>query len=416
MGDDDLVHQQDMVSRGWRLGDKRSLVDLVGLQGMVFSVELLDREGGEIRASLFNEAAEQHYDLMQCGRCFTLCNGSVRPAQKKYSVLKHGHELVFDGRCQIHMVDDDADIGAVRLAVQKIASVTQMPVPSSVDICGVIVSAEHPQEFQTKEGKALVKREITVANDSGHSVLVTLWGDRARLDSREFAGSPVVALKGVQVKEWMSCRSGSMAEAGSMILNPNFLPEAAWWYKGGNQQRLTYISHSSSPAGSLRPSQRATSVEISAMSQQAVRAMPLYYMACLELKDGGSLQCNRRVDETGCCRMCQKSGKVGPRLNVRCRFQDAFGSCWVTVFHPAAEKVLGSTAESIVELSQQSEEICEEALKDTYYDEMLELQLRAKPDTWGGEARTNVTCVGAQRISSREHSRMLLKEIHQLLK
>ncbi|CAJ1407670.1 unnamed protein product, partial [Effrenium voratum] len=143
--------------------------------GMVFSVELLDREGGKIRASLFNEAAEQHYDLMQCGRCFTLCNGSVRPAQKKYSVLKHGYELVFDGRCQIHMVDDDADIGAVRLAVQKIASVTQMPVPSSVDICGVIVSAEHPQEFQTKEGKALVKREITVADDSGHSVLVTLW-------------------------------------------------------------------------------------------------------------------------------------------------------------------------------------------------------------------------------------------------
>ncbi|CAJ1380517.1 unnamed protein product, partial [Effrenium voratum] len=325
--------------------------------GMVFSVELLDREGGEIRASLFNEAAEQHY--------------------KKYSVLKHGYELVFDGRCQIHMVDDDADIGAVRLAVQKIASVTQMPVPSSVDICGVFVSAEHPQEFQTKEGKALVKREITVADDSGHSVLVTLWGDRARLDSREFARV------------------------------------AAWWYKGGNQQRLTYISHSSSPAGSLRPSQRATSVEISAMSQQA---MPLYYMACLELKDGGSLQCNRRVDETGYCRMCQKSGKVGPRLNVRCRFHDAFGSCWVTVFHPAAEKVLGSTAECIVELSQQSEEICEEALKDTYYDEMLELQLRAKPDTWGGEARTNVTCVGAQRISSREHSRMLLKEIHQLLK
>ena len=96
-------------------------------------------------------------------------------------MLKHGYELVFDGRCQTHMVDDDTDIGAVRLAVQKIASVTQMPVPSSVDICGVIVSAEHPQEFQTKEGKALVKREITVG---AHSVLVTLWGDRARLDSR----------------------------------------------------------------------------------------------------------------------------------------------------------------------------------------------------------------------------------------
>ena len=82
----------------------------------------------------------------------------------------------------------------------------------------------------------------------------------------------------------MSCRSGSMAEANSMVLNPNFLPEAqrvaAWWYKGGNQQRLTYISHSSRPAGSLRPSQRATSVEISAMSQQAVREQQSYTLIC----------------------------------------------------------------------------------------------------------------------------------------
>ena len=194
-------------------------MDLVGLQGMVFSVELLDREGGEIRASLFNEAAEQRYDLMQCGRCFTLCNGSVRPAQKKYSVLKHGYELVFDGRCQIHMVDDDTDIGAVRLAVQKIASVTQMPVPSSVDICGA------PSRVSDQRRKSFSQARDH-ADDSGHSVLVTLWGDRARLDSRKFAGSPVVALKGAQVKEWMSCRSGSMAEGASMILNPNFLPEA----------------------------------------------------------------------------------------------------------------------------------------------------------------------------------------------
>ena len=34
-----------------------------------------------------------------------------------------------------------------------------------------------------------------MADDSGHSVLVTLWGDRARLDSREFAGSPVVSAR-----------------------------------------------------------------------------------------------------------------------------------------------------------------------------------------------------------------------------
>ena len=75
-----------------------------------------------------------------------------------------------------------------------------------------------------------------MADDSGHSVLVTLWGDRARLDNREFAGSPVVALKGVQVKEWMSCRSGSMAEAAFCeIVRPPPLQQQKARVTGGAQ-------------------------------------------------------------------------------------------------------------------------------------------------------------------------------------
>ena len=38
-----------------------------GSDGQVFHVELLDAEGGEIRASFFNEAAEKFYDLMEVG-------------------------------------------------------------------------------------------------------------------------------------------------------------------------------------------------------------------------------------------------------------------------------------------------------------------------------------------------------------
>ena len=84
-----------------------------------FSVELLDREG-EIRASFFNEAAEKHYDIMLCGRCFTLSKGSVRTANKQHSALKHDYELAFDSRCHKAVVENDSDIETVRLAVQKI--------------------------------------------------------------------------------------------------------------------------------------------------------------------------------------------------------------------------------------------------------------------------------------------------------
>lgn len=36
--------------------------------------------------------------------------------------------------------------------------------------------------------------------------------------------------------------------------------------------------------------------------------------------------------------------EAGVRLNLRCRFEDASGNCWLTCFHPAAERVLNLTA------------------------------------------------------------------------
>eukprot|EP00913_Durusdinium_trenchii_P009338 g8776.t1 len=72
--------------------------------GKVFHVELLDAEGGEIRASFFNEAAEKFFDLMEVGKCFKLSRGSVRIANRQYNTCKHRYELVFDKMAQASTV------------------------------------------------------------------------------------------------------------------------------------------------------------------------------------------------------------------------------------------------------------------------------------------------------------------------
>ena len=43
------------------------------------------------------------------------------------------------------------------------------------------------------------------------------------------------------------------------------------------------------------------------------------------------------------------------------------------------------------------------------------VQLRAKPDNYNGEQRTNVSCTSAQPINRREHGRFMLKEIEEML-
>ena len=55
------------------------------------------------------------------------------------------------------------------------------------------------------------------------------------------------------------------------------------------------------------------------------------------------------------------------------------------------------------------------ALLQMYFAEPMELTVRAKIDTWNGEARPNATCVGASPVNRREHGRRLLTEIQEML-
>jgi len=57
--------------------------------------------------------------------------------------------------------------------------------------------------LQTKAGKDLEKRDLTLADSSGATVTCTLWGDKA---NGVYDAGDVVALKGVRVGEWWSPR------------------------------------------------------------------------------------------------------------------------------------------------------------------------------------------------------------------
>eukprot|EP00435_Cladocopium_sp_Y103_P060098 s62_g21.t2 len=415
-----------------------------GGEGKVFSVELLDAEGGEIRASFFNEAAEKLYSLMQVGKCFKLSKGNVRIANRQYNTCKHRYELVFDKLAQVDEVEDDKKIDAVKYGIENLRSVKGKTLPCSVDICGILISYEQPIAFESKDGRKLVKRNIIVADDTGMSMTVTLWAERAEKDDSAFSGSPVVAMKGVMVKEWQGGLSGSLTEGGKLDLHPD-LPEAKrvleWWKTSGHAQDLTFISQTTGSPGPRVSGKILDVMEMKQACEQVVteqqtysvycrlaavqtrkrdEVQPLYYTACLEPKEGimqgRTLPCNRRVDENEFCAVCQKKGKVGPRLNLRCKFEDASGNCWVTAFHPAAEKVLSLTAQEVQEIEQkQGREAIENRLKDAYYGEMLQIHLRAKPEMYNGETRTGVSCIAASLATVRDHSRFMLKEIEEML-
>jgi len=149
---------------------------------------------------------------------------------------------------------------------------------------------------------------------------------------------------------------------------------------------------------------------------------PLQYMACQEPKEGNGLPCNRRVDEQGFCAACNRVGKSGPRLSIRCRFVDAEDQTWLTCFHESAGKVLGMSAEEVKKMeaaaSEKGEAGREEldaCIRNCYFGRPLALTVRGRMQVYNGESRPDWGVIGARPVSYGDHGRQMLKEIRMSL-
>jgi len=419
-------------------------------EGKVFHTELLDALGGEIKASFFNQAADKFYDMLENGKCFTLSRGQVRIANKQFNRTNHRYELIFDKEALVEPASDDASIDAVKFTFVTLRALMTRAVPCTVDLCGIVSGFGTTVSVKSKDGQELVKRDITIADDSATSMTVTLWGDRAKQEDKVFEGNPVVTLKAVGVKDWNNSRSGSLLQGGALVFNST-APEAArvqqWWSQGGSSQDLVQLSQQAGGGGGdAARARNATATTISGVrrasesvssqpehfsmvarlalvqTRKQGEPQPLHYMACQEPKESNGWPCNKRVDESGFCASCNRAGKVAPRLNMRCRFLDYEDQVWLTSFHEAATRILGMSGEEVraleltaAEKGEAGREELDNVIRKKYFDKPINVTVRAKLDTYNGEARTNVTVVDARPVSYGEHGRRMLKDIHELL-
>ena len=406
-----------------------------GGEGRVFHVELLDAGGDEIRASFWNEAVTLFHDKLQKGRCYTFSGGSVRVANRQFNQCNHRYELSFDGAAKVEEVADVTQIEQHVFKLTDLRGFQSRPVPFTSDICGVITGFQPYIAFTSKEGKPLVKREVTIADDTATSLMVTLWGERAQMQDSVFAGNPVVVMKGVLVKEWNGGRSGSLLEGGDILLDaavPEMEKMRRWWSEGGSSEVIKALSGlgTRGPSGTevgdlgdmrcqaeqLLGDQGKVFTVFARLVQVQMRKQgepqPMFYMACQEPKSGKGLLCNRRVDESGFCASCGRAGKVAPRLYFRCKFSDFADSPWLTTFDEASQKLIGLSAEQLKALEDgHGREAAEMAVRMAYNRELLQLTVRAKHDSWNGEPRTNVTCIDARPVSRGERGRAMVREI-----
>ena len=378
--------------------------------GKLFSIDLLDAQNGEIRATLFKEAADKWYPILEEGQVYTFSGGRLKVADRKFSKLNNDYELTLDSSSDIRPSHDDK-IKQVNYNFTKIANLSNVDVNSSVDVLAIVRSAEECRSIisQKMGGKELFKRELVLYDDSNMEVRFTLWGEKAQEEFDWNGSQPILALKSVGVGDYNG-RNLSMRSSSSMSINPD-LDEARqlfdWRQSGGGQSGMGSLSTAGGAGGGGdRDVPVHERVQLSAVKENALgmgekpdyvtfkgvvthifREREPWYTAC-PTKD-----CNKKVVEgfngQWSCEKCNlEFPNCQRRFMLYASISDHTSDAGFTLFNDTAEQLLGHTADELYEMKQNGNEAgYEKVFQDAMFTQVL-VKARVKQELRDDEMKT----------------------------
>lgn len=375
-------------------------------EGKLFSVNLLD-ESGEIKATAFNDQCDALYDLLQEGSVYYISSPCrVNLAKKQFTNLPNDYELTFERDTVVEKAEDQTNIPQVRFNFCTIQELQSVEKDSTVDVIGVLKEVEEVNEIiSKKDGRPFQKRELTVVDDTGFSVRVTIWGKTAS----SFDASPesVIAFKGTKVSDFGG-KSLSLLSSGTMSVDPD-IPDAhrlkGWYDSAGRGDTFATHQNLASVGGATgRKDDLKTIAQVKdenlGMDDQAyysikativfVKQENFCYPAC------SSQGCNKKVtamgDGTWHCEKCSIShDKPDYRYILSLNVADHTSHQWLSCFDEIGRTVVGMSANELMELKD-SDEAKFMAAFEGVNCKKLYFRCRAKMDNFG-EAQRLVTAL-----------------------
>lgn len=202
-------------------------------EGSLFSIEVLDSSGTDLKITLFREAVEKFFSLLEEEKVYTFTGGRLKTANRMYNKTKSNYEMTMDGNSEIHLVPDSGSIAPQQFDFVPIAEIDNKEPNSNIDVLAIVKSVSEAATFTSKRSnKEVTKADLALVDPSGASINCTVWGEKAHKAQSELAGMPLVAFRRARVGDF----GGRTLSANTMIINPK-IPEAdeihAWWESTG---------------------------------------------------------------------------------------------------------------------------------------------------------------------------------------
>jgi len=406
--------------------------------GKVFSFDILDGQGGEIRVTCFNAQADQFFDLIEVDKVYLISKGSVKAAQKKFNSLNHEYEIALDFRSSIEVcVDDDSNIPRPHYNFRQISEIENLEAGTIVDLIGIVTSVGPSGTIIRKlDNSEVQKRNLQLKDMSGRSIELTLWGKFCDAEGQQLqlqcdSGlNPVLALKGARVTEF-SGKSVNTTGSTHVKVDPDF-PEAEslrrWYATEGKTAACVSLSVVSMGRTDVRKAVAQIKDEDLGRSEKpdfitvkgAISHLTtdnFCYPACT-LEVNGKV-CNKKVinngDGTWQCDKCDKSlPNCEYRYLLQCQVQDHTGVTYATAFQEAGIEIVGHSAYELYNIREEDPERFAEILQGVRWQQFL-FKLKVYEETYNDEHRVKCNILRAEKLDPAKESSYLLGVINGLL-
>ncbi|KAF2436074.1 single-stranded DNA-binding replication protein A [Tothia fuscella] len=401
-------------------------------EGKLFSVNLLD-ESGEIRATCFGSTGDQFdqwYEMLTEGSVHYISSPcSVKLAKKQFSNLNNDYELTFERDTKVEKAEDQTDVPQVTYNFTSIGDLQNVEKDTTIDTIGILKDVAEVNEIVSKTtSKPFSKRELTLVDNTLHSIRLTIWGNTAI--NFDVPVASVIAFKGVKVSDFGG-RSLSLLSSGTMTVDPD-VDEAhnlkGWYDASGHSESFnTHAGLSTGGGMSTRKDDTKIIAQIKdenlgmtetpdffTLKATIVYIKPEnnYYPACQ------SEDCNKKVVEIdpGQWR-CEKCDKTMDRPNYRyvmsVNVSDHTGQIWLSGFDDTGRLIMGKTADEVHEMKEAGENTAAAALFHDASCKTYIFRCKARMDTFRDEQRVRYQISSASPVNFKTETAKLTELIHQ---
>ncbi|RYR31757.1 hypothetical protein S83_036114 [Arachis hypogaea] len=438
-------------------------------EGCVFNVELTDEDGTQIQATMFNDAARKFYDKFVLGKVYYISKGTLKVANKQFKTVQNDYEMTLNENSEVEEAANEASfVPETKFSFVPIDQLGPYVNKSElVDVVGVVQNVSPTMSIRRKSNNETIpKRDITIADETKKTVVVSLWNDLATNIGQELLDmadkSPVVAIKSLRVGDFQGVSLSAISK--SVIKIDPEIPEAKklrCWYavalnaycpsvltsvlfsclhvnvtnrydSEGKDATMASVGSGSSPS-SMNGSRSVYSDRVSLSYITSNLSLgedkpaffslrgyisfikpdqAMWYRACKT--------CNKKVTESiGAgywCEGCQKNDEqCSLRYIMVVKVADESGEAYVSVFNEEAEKIVGCSADELDTLKSQEGEDNPFQLKlkqATWVPHLFRVSV--SQNEYNNEKRQRITAKTVVPVDFAAESRLLLEDISKM--